>query len=72
VQAGVWRGQRRVGFILGPFVYFGHEWVWDRFSLARQSSADLPADRPKLLAFRQLARPGRDAISPAFAGSLSR
>jgi uncharacterized membrane protein len=36
------------GFILGPFVYFGHEWVWDRFTSARQRSADLPAS-PKLL-----------------------
>ena len=36
------------GFILGPFVYFGHEWVWDRFSSARLSSAQLPVP-PKLL-----------------------
>src|SRR6516162_3463565 len=36
------------GFILGPFVYFGHEWVWDRFTSARQRCADLPAS-PKLL-----------------------
>jgi uncharacterized membrane protein len=36
------------GFILGPFVYFGHEWLWDRFSSPGQSSGQLPAS-PKLL-----------------------
>jgi uncharacterized membrane protein len=36
------------GFILGPFVYYGHEWVWDRFTTPRPSGADLPA-APKLL-----------------------
>jgi uncharacterized membrane protein len=34
------------GFILGPFVYFGHEWVWDRFS--SHNAPDLPAT-PKVL-----------------------
>jgi uncharacterized membrane protein len=36
------------GFILGPFVYYGHEWVWDRFTTPRPSSTDLPT-APKLL-----------------------
>ena len=30
------------GFILGPFVYFGHEKAWDYFSTARKGE-DLPA-----------------------------
>lgn len=34
------------GFVLGPFVYFGHEWAWDRFAPRR--APDLPA-APKLL-----------------------
>jgi uncharacterized membrane protein len=36
------------GFILGPFVYYGHEWVWDRFTTRQPGDADLPA-APKLL-----------------------
>jgi uncharacterized membrane protein len=36
------------GFILGPFVYYGHEWVWDRFTTPRPSGTDLPT-APKLL-----------------------
>jgi uncharacterized membrane protein len=31
------------GFILGPFVYYGHEWVWDRFTKPQQPTADMPA-----------------------------
>jgi uncharacterized membrane protein len=31
------------GFILGPFVYYGHEWVWDRFTKPQQPAADAPA-----------------------------
>ena len=31
------------GFILGPFVYYGHEWVWDRFTKPQQPAADTPA-----------------------------
>jgi uncharacterized membrane protein len=40
------------GFILGPFVYYGHEWVWDHFTTPRPSDADLPA------AFKLLPAPG--------------
>jgi len=43
------------GFILGPFVYYGHEWVWDRFTTARPSGSDLPA-APKLLPAPRLAQ----------------
>jgi uncharacterized membrane protein len=31
------------GFILGPFVYFGHERAWDYFSAPRESTVDPPA-----------------------------
>jgi uncharacterized membrane protein len=31
------------GFILGPFVYYGHEWVWDRFTTPQQPVAEAPA-----------------------------
>lgn len=31
------------GFILGPFVYFGHERAWDYFSAPRQRTVDPPA-----------------------------
>jgi uncharacterized membrane protein len=30
------------GFLLGPFVYFGHEKAWDYFT----SPSDRPADHP--------------------------
>jgi uncharacterized membrane protein len=36
------------GFILGPFVYYGHEWAWDRFNNRTQSTPEVPAS-PKLL-----------------------
>jgi uncharacterized membrane protein len=36
------------GFILGPFVYYGHEWAWDRFNTRAPSTPELPAS-PKLL-----------------------
>jgi uncharacterized membrane protein len=36
------------GFILGPFVYFGHEWLWDRYGSPEQPVAELEAP-PKLL-----------------------
>jgi uncharacterized membrane protein len=31
------------GFILGPFVYFGHERAWDYFSAPRERTVDPPA-----------------------------
>jgi uncharacterized membrane protein len=31
------------GFILGPFVYFGHEWAWDRYSSPADAAAELEA-----------------------------
>jgi uncharacterized membrane protein len=30
------------GFVLGPFVYFGHERAWDYFSSPRERAADRP------------------------------
>ena len=36
------------GFILGPFVYFGHEWLWDHSGSPEQPAAELEAP-PKLL-----------------------
>jgi uncharacterized membrane protein len=37
------------GFILGPFVYYGHEWLWDHYGSPEQPMAELEAP-PKLLA----------------------
>ena len=31
------------GFILGPFVYFGHEWVWDRYGSPAEAAAEFEA-----------------------------
>jgi uncharacterized membrane protein len=31
------------GFILGPFVYLGHEMAWDYFGSPRERTLDLPA-----------------------------
>jgi uncharacterized membrane protein len=39
------------GFILGPFVYLGHEMVWDRYGSPTLRAPDLPA-LPKLLGAR--------------------
>jgi uncharacterized membrane protein len=36
------------GFILGPFVYFGHEWLWDHYGSPEHPAAELEAP-PKLL-----------------------
>jgi uncharacterized membrane protein len=33
------------GFILGPFVYYGHEKAWEYFSTPRQAT-DVPAPPP--------------------------
>ena len=37
------------GFILGPFVYLGHEMIWDRYGSLAPRAPELPAP-PKLLA----------------------
>jgi uncharacterized membrane protein len=31
------------GFVLGPFVYFGHERAWDYFGSSRERTVDMPA-----------------------------
>jgi uncharacterized membrane protein len=31
------------GFILGPFVYFGHEWAWDRYGSPAETAVELEA-----------------------------
>ena len=31
------------GFILGPFVYFGHEWLWDRYGSPAEAAAQFEA-----------------------------
>ena len=31
------------GFILGPFVYFGHEWAWDRYGSPTEAAAEFEA-----------------------------
>lgn len=31
------------GFILGPFVYFGHEWAWDRYGSPADAAAEFEA-----------------------------
>jgi uncharacterized membrane protein len=30
------------GFILGPFVYFGHEWLWDRYGAPKERAEAAP------------------------------
>jgi uncharacterized membrane protein len=30
------------GFVLGPFVYLGHELAWDHFASPRESTLDSP------------------------------
>jgi uncharacterized membrane protein len=37
------------GFILGPFVYFGHEWVWDRYGSPAEAAPEFEALPLKLL-----------------------
>jgi uncharacterized membrane protein len=36
------------GFIFGPFVYYGHEWLWDRYGAPAQAAAK-PESPAKLL-----------------------
>jgi uncharacterized membrane protein len=31
------------GFILGPFVHFGHEWLWDRYGSPAEAAAEFEA-----------------------------
>jgi uncharacterized membrane protein len=31
-------GLSAFGLVLGPFVYFGHEWAWDRFDPPKERS----------------------------------
>jgi uncharacterized membrane protein len=31
------------GFILGPFVYFGHEWLWDRYGSPAEAAVEFDA-----------------------------
>jgi uncharacterized membrane protein len=49
------------GFILGPFVYFGHEWLWDRYGSAQKGDQERGRERaktsPPLLEWR-----GGDAV----------
>jgi len=35
-------GLSAFGFVLGPFVYFGHERVWDYFSAPGERTRDAP------------------------------
>ena len=41
-------GLSAFGLILGPFVYYGHEWLWDRYDPLDESVAK-QAEQPKLL-----------------------
>lgn len=35
-------GLAAFGFVVGPFVYYGHEWLWDRYGASGEPSLDLP------------------------------
>ena len=35
-------GLSAFGFVVGPFVYLGHEWAWDYYGSPRERSLDLP------------------------------
>jgi len=41
-------GLAAFGFVVGPFVYYGHEWLWDRYGSGQAPIMDLPAS-PQLL-----------------------
>lgn len=46
-------GLTAVGFVVGPFVYLGHEMVWDRFGSPEKRTEDLGRGRttdPEILA----------------------
>ena len=34
------------GFVLGPFVYYGHEWLWDRYSTPQRRALPPPTLSP--------------------------
>lgn len=36
-------GLSAFGFVVGPFVYYGHEWAWDRYGSSAARDLDLPA-----------------------------
>jgi uncharacterized membrane protein len=38
-------GLSAFGFVLGPFVYYGHEWLWDRYSTPQQRALPPPDSR---------------------------
>ncbi len=40
-------GLTAFGFVVGPFVYLGHEMAWDRYSPTKERTQDAPA--PPLL-----------------------
>ena len=69
------RGRRRgpavilssSGFILGPFVYYGHEKVWDYFTSREPSGVDLPPRRsccPRRIDFSQATPTSRRSVMP--------
>jgi uncharacterized membrane protein len=37
-------GLAAFGFVVGPFVYYGHEWAWDRYGSSAEPSLDLPTN----------------------------
>jgi uncharacterized membrane protein len=41
-------GLAAFGFVIGPFVYYGHEWAWDHYGSPAELSLDL-SPPPKLL-----------------------
>jgi uncharacterized membrane protein len=40
------------GFVLGPFVYFGHEWLWDRYGTPKERAQQRDKAAPALLQWR--------------------
>lgn len=40
-------GLAAFGFVIGPFVYYGHEWLWDRYGLPLGPTIEMPPiERP--------------------------
>jgi uncharacterized membrane protein len=37
-------GLAAFGFVVGPFVYYGHEWLWDRYGSSGERSLDPPTN----------------------------
>jgi len=53
-------GLSAFGFVLGPFVYFGHEWVWDYYgSLRRRALAPPPVARERVIGANFIASSAR-------------